>query len=122
MTYSCKVRLQANLQKKDKTMPKIIHNIVTNAEWPKTKRRNVRHTRQRIPRVPLLYGELEKMTAGQTVQVEMLKGEEADKTVCAVRNALINHRPSLKANFRTRTDIHDSVLTLSIQKKYGVIE
>ena len=122
MTYSCRVRLQANLIKKDKTMPKIIHNIVTNAEWPKTKRRNAQHTRQRIPRVPLLYGELDKMPAGQTVQVEMLKGEEADKTVCAVRNALIFHRKSLKANFRTRTDIQDTVLTLSIQKKYGVIE
>ena len=120
MTYSCRVRLQANLIKKDKTMPKIIHNIVTNAEWPKTKRRNVRHTRQRIPRFPSLYGELKKMTAGQTVQVEMTDGQEAETSVQAVRNAISKYKQDLRANFKTRTDTDGRVLTLSILKKYGV--
>ena len=119
MTYSCKVRLQANLQKKDKVM---LHNIVTNAEWPKTKRRNVRRTRQRIPRFPTLYGELKKMAAGQTVQVEMTDGQEAEDSVQAVRNALSKYKQDLKANFKTRTDTDGRVLTLSILKKYGVIE
>lgn len=116
MTYSCRVRLQANLIKKDKVM---LHNIVTNAEWPKAKRRG--GPRKRIPKVPRLYRELEKMQYGDTVQVEMLNCQEAKETVRSVRNALVYHRQSLKANFKTRTDILDTVLTLSIQKQYGVI-
>lgn len=118
MTYSCRVRLQANLQKKDKVM---LHNIVTNAEWPKTKRRNVRHTRQRIPRFPTLYGELKKMPHGNTLQIEMTDGQEAETSVQAVRNALSKYKQDLKANFKTRTDTDGRVLTLSILKKYGVI-
>lgn len=119
MTYSCKVRLQANLQKKDKVM---LHNIVTNAEWPKTKRRNVRRTRQRIPRFPSLYGELKKMPHGNTLQIEMTDGQEAEAAVQAVRNALSKYKgpKDLKANFKTRTDTDGRVLTLSILKKYGV--
>lgn len=118
MTYSCRVRLQANLQKKDKVM---LHNIVTNAEWPKTKRRNVRRTRQRIPRFPTLYGELKKMPHGNTLQIEMTDGQEAEESVQAVRNALSKYKQDLRANFKTRTDTDGRVLTLSILKKYGVI-
>ena len=118
MTYSCRVRLQANLQKKDKVM---LHNIVTNAEWPKTQRRNAQHTRQRIPRFPSLYGELKKMPHGNTLQIEMTDGQEAETSVQAVRNALSKYKQDLRANFKTRTDTDGRVLTLSILKKYGVI-
>ena len=117
MTYSCRVRLQANLQKKDKVM---LHNIVTNAEWPKHKRRSTPHTRQRIPRFPTLYGELKKMPHGNTLQIEMTDGQEAETSVQAVRNALSKYKQDLKANFKTRTDTDGRVLTLSILKKYGV--
>ena len=118
MTYSCRVRLQANLQKKDKVM---LHNIVTNAEWPTSKRRNATHTRQRIPRFPSLYGELKKMPHGNTLQIEMTDGQEAETSVQAVRNALSKYKQDLRANFKTRTDTDGRVITLSIQKKYGVI-
>ena len=118
MTYSCRVRLQANLQKKDKVM---LHNIVTNAEWPTSKRRNATHTRQRIPRFPSLYGELKKMPHGNTLQIEMTDGQEAETSVQAVRNALSKYKQDLRANFKTRTDTDGRVLTLSILKKYGVI-
>lgn len=116
MTYSCRVRLQANLQKKDKVM---LHNIVTNAEWPKKKRSKAR---QRIPRFPSLYGEIEKMPYGSTVQIEMTDGEEAEAAVEAVRHALYMYKKDLKARFKTCTDTDGRVLTLSIQKQYGVIE
>tara|TARA_S200002703_G_scaffold147422_1_gene143272 strand:- start:3 stop:302 length:300 start_codon:yes stop_codon:yes gene_type:complete len=98
----------------------MLHNIVTNAEWPKAKRRNAQHTRQRIPRFPTLYAELRKMAAGQTVQVEMTDGQEAETSVQAVRNALSKYKQDLRANFKTRTDTDGRVLTLSILKKYGV--
>lgn len=99
----------------------MLHNIVTNAEWPASKRRNAPHTRKRIPRFPTLYRELKKMAAGQTVQVEMTDGQEAETSVQAVRNALSKYKQDLRANFKSRTDTDGRVLTLSIQKKYGVI-
>lgn len=97
----------------------MLHNIVTNAEWPKEKRTKAR---RRIPRFPSLYGEIEKMPYGSTVQIEMTDGEEAEAAVQAVRNALYIYKKDLKANFKTRTDTDGRVLTLSILKKYGVIE
>jgi len=99
----------------------MLHNIVTNAEWPKAQRRNAQHTRKRIPRFPSLYGELKKMPHGNTLQIEMTDGQEAETSVQAVRNALSKYKQDLRANFKTRTDTDGRVLTLSILKKYGVI-
>ena len=114
--------MQANLKKKDKVM---LHNIVTNAEWPKSKPRIAKHKRKRtyirIPRFPTLYRELEKMPYGNTIQIEMIDSHDAEKSVQSVRNALSIYKKDLKAKFKTRTDTDGRVLTLSIQKKYGEI-
>lgn len=102
----------------------MLHNIVTNAEWPKSKPRIAKRKRtyKRIPKFPSLYAELEKMQYGKTVQIEMIDGHDAEKSVQSVRNALTKYKQDLKANFKTRTDTDGRVLTLSILKKYGVIE
>jgi len=61
------------------------------------------------------------MPRGSTVQIEMTDGQEAEAAVEAVRHAVYMYRKDLKANFKTCTDTDGRVLTLSIQKKYGVI-
>jgi len=100
----------------------MLHNIVEKAEWPQEKRvkRSPRKSR-RMNKYKGLYAHLKKMAAGDTVAVEMLDGQDADKAVSSIRNGLLQYRSDLGSKYWTRTKVEDTVQTLYIKKRYGVL-
>ena len=99
----------------------MLHNIVEKAEWPQEKRVKRWPRSRRMNRYKGLYAHLKWMAAGETVAVEMLDGQDADKAVSSIRNGLLQYKSDLGSKYWTRTKVEDTVQTLYIKKRYGVL-